>query len=74
MIIHGDSDALVPVEQALQSMEKAREVGADFAMICPQNGGHGLEPMDEKKAVVPSYEAVQQRIAEWVCGRFGIEL
>lgn len=72
LFVHGDSDTIVPVSNSLRSLEKGLQMGADFSMICPINGGHSLEPIDIKRPVKPNYETVQHRISDWVCEKMGI--
>ena len=72
LFIHGDSDTVVPVSNSLQSFEKGHRLGADFAIICPENGGHLLEPIDDKRPVIPPYDTMQKIIAEWVREKLGI--
>lgn len=71
LFIHGDSDTVVPVNNSLRSFEKGCQQGADFTMICPENGGHCLEPIDTEKTVIPPYDVVQYKIVEWVCEKLG---
>ena len=45
LIIHGEKDAVVPVEQAYRLYEALRKAGAPSELIILQNAGHGLEPV-----------------------------
>lgn len=46
LIIHGDKDAVVPVEQAQCLHDALRKVGALSELVILQHAGHGFEPVD----------------------------
>ncbi len=46
LIIHGDKDAIVPVEQAHRLHDALRQAGASSELIVVQHAGHGFEPVD----------------------------
>jgi acetyl esterase/lipase len=45
MIVHGDADPVVPVEQAYALYDTFVNAGAPIEIVILQNGGHGLEPV-----------------------------
>ncbi len=46
LIIHGDKDAIVPVEQAHRLHDALRQAGASSELMILQHAGHGFEPVD----------------------------
>jgi acetyl esterase/lipase len=44
LIVHGDADDIVPVEQAHLLYEALKKAGAPVEKLILQNGGHGFEP------------------------------
>jgi acetyl esterase/lipase len=46
LIIQGDSDPVVPVEQAYRLNQALLEAGTSPELLIVQNGGHGLEPIN----------------------------
>ncbi|HOU14362.1 MAG TPA: alpha/beta hydrolase [Anaerolineae bacterium] len=46
LIIHGDKDAVVPVEQAQRLHDALRKAGASSELVILQHAGHGFEPVD----------------------------
>ena len=45
LIIHGDADHLVPIQQAESFIQKAKEAGVDARLIVKAGGGHGWKDM-----------------------------
>jgi len=45
LIVHGDKDAVVPVEQAYRLHDALRKAGASSELMVLQHAGHGLEPV-----------------------------
>jgi acetyl esterase/lipase len=45
MIVHGDADPLVPVEQAHHLHKTLLTAGASSQLVIIQNAGHGIEPL-----------------------------
>ena len=60
LIIHGEADDVVPVEQAHLLHDALLEAGARSELIVMQHGGHGLEPVGGTMS--PSLEQVFERI------------
>ncbi|MFN2286268.1 MAG: alpha/beta fold hydrolase [Anaerolineae bacterium] len=54
LIVHGEKDAVVPVEQAHRLHEALRKEGAPSELVILRNAGHGFEPVDGTPA--PSLE------------------
>jgi acetyl esterase/lipase len=60
LIIHGDADPLVPVEQAYLLQEALLNANIPVELLIVQNGGHGLEAVGA--ATIPAGEEVYQQI------------
>jgi acetyl esterase/lipase len=60
LIIHGEEDEAVPVEQADLLYQALRAVGAPVEKLILQHGGHGLEAVGG--AMVPSIEQVFSKL------------
>jgi acetyl esterase/lipase len=60
LIIHGDADPLVPVEQAYLLQEALLDANVPVELLIVQNGGHGLEAVGA--ATIPAGEEVYQQI------------
>lgn len=56
LTLHGDQDALVPIEQATTLDEKMKAVGASHTLIVFQGQGHGFKGEDGKKAWDATWE------------------
>jgi acetyl esterase/lipase len=56
MIIHGDADDVVPVEQAYALHDALQRAGAQSQLVVMQHAGHGLEPLGGTPS--PSMEQV----------------
>ncbi|MGV3459793.1 MAG: alpha/beta hydrolase fold domain-containing protein [Flavobacterium sp.] len=48
-LVHGDADAVVPYEQALQLNKKLEEAGVKKVFITKKGGGHGIKDTKEVK-------------------------
>ncbi len=60
LIIHGDSDPVVPVEQATLLQEALSAAQIPVELIIIQNSGHGLEPVNGP--MIPSVEEIFTRV------------
>ena len=56
LTLHGDQDAVVPVEQARVLDEKMKAAGASHTLIVFPGQGHGFEGEDGKKAADATWE------------------
>jgi acetyl esterase/lipase len=56
LTLHGDQDALVPVEQAKRLDEKMKAVGASHTLMVFEGQGHGFEGEYGKKAADATWE------------------
>ena len=56
LTLHGDQDALVPVEQAKLLDEKMKAAGASHALMIFQGQGHGFSGEHDKKAWEATWE------------------
>ena len=52
LIIHGDADPVVPIEQAYLLRDALSNAGVPVELLIVQNGGHGLEPVGD--AITPT--------------------
>jgi acetyl esterase/lipase len=52
LIIHGDADKLVPIQQAELMEAKYKEAGVPFELVVKKGGGHGWAGMDKDIAVI----------------------
>ncbi len=68
LIIHGDKDAIVPVEQAHRLHAALCQAGAPSELIIVQHAGHGFEPVDGTP--VPSLEETLARMLAFLACRF----
>lgn len=68
LFIHGTHDQLVNFENSRVSYCRGVQLGADFELVTPQNGGHGLESRVEGAHTYPSFDTIQRLIAAWVVG------
>ncbi len=62
LTLHGDKDALVPVEQARALDEKMKAVGASHTLIIFKGQGHGFGGEDGKKAADATWEFVARHL------------
>lgn len=68
LFIHGTHDQLVNCDNSRVSYRRGLQLGADFELLTPQNGGHGLECRVEGETTYPSFDTAQRLIAAWVTG------
>jgi len=64
LIIHGDADPTVPVEQAYLLNAALAKAGSPAELLILQNAGHGLEPMSGQ--ITPSIETTFQKAYEFL--------
>jgi len=62
LILHGDGDSLVPLEQSRTLYERLTEHGARAELVVVQGGGHGFTPADSPD-MNPTREQVTQMMA-----------
>jgi len=62
LTLHGDQDALVPVEQATALDEKMKAVGASHTLMVFQGEGHGFRGEHGKKAWEATWEFFDQHL------------
>ena len=62
LLIHGDKDELVNVQQAILSEEKAKSTGADLEFLLCKNGNHLLDHGSE-----PSLKEAMLYAVDWIC-------
>jgi acetyl esterase/lipase len=65
LILHGDQDGTVPVEQAAILDERLKAAGVPSQLVIVQGGDHGLNPLPGKTAV-PSHDEITQIIVEFL--------
>jgi acetyl esterase/lipase len=59
LILHGDQDGTVPIEQALVLDEKLKEAGVPSTLVTVRGGDHGLNPLPGKTAE-PAWEEISR--------------
>lgn len=69
LIIHGDADPLVPVEQAYLLHEALQKAGARAELLIVKNGGHGLEAVGGEASPAPS--VIFQQVLEFLARSLG---
>lgn len=60
LIIHGDADPAVPVEQAYLLQAALISAGVPVELLIVQNGGHGLEPVGN--VTIPAWDGIFQKV------------
>jgi acetyl esterase/lipase len=65
LIIHGDQDGVVPVEQATILDSRLQAAGVSSTLIIVKNGGHDLKALPGKTAE-PSQEEISKSILEFL--------
>lgn len=64
LIVHGDADPVVPVEQAYLLHEALLQAGSPVELLILKNGGHGLEPVGEE--MIPSIDEMFAKITAFL--------
>ncbi len=64
LLVHGDSDWLVPISQSEIFLEKLKSASVPAELIAVRNANHGLTPVDGQ-TISPSRPEVTQRIVEF---------
>ena len=64
LILHGDNDSLVPLEQSQSLYERLTEHGIRAELVIVRGGGHGFTPADSPD-MQPSREEVTHLIVEF---------
>ena len=64
LTLHGDKDALVPVEQAKMLDEKMKAVGASHALMVFRGQGHGFQAEADKKAWNATWEFFDRHLKQ----------
>jgi acetyl esterase/lipase len=57
LIVHGDKDNLVPINQSEQLEQALKKAGVEATFLLVKNGGHGFGPESE-----PSPEAIREQV------------
>ncbi len=65
LILHGDQDGVVPIQQALTLDEKLKEAGVPATLVIVKGGDHGLNPLPGKTAS-PTWEEISKIILEFL--------
>ena len=65
LIIHGDQDGTVPIDQANVLNERLTTAGVSSTLVIVQNGDHGLQPLPGK-TVTPSQDEISKAILEFL--------
>jgi len=64
LILHGDHDSLVPLEQSRALYERLTEYGAQAELVVVRGGGHGFTPADSPD-MDPTREEVTRLLVEF---------
>ena len=64
LTIHGDQDAVVPVEQARKLDERMKAVGATHTLMVFEGQGHGFDAEHQKKAMEATWEFFDMHLKE----------
>jgi acetyl esterase/lipase len=64
LTLHGDQDALVPVEQARLLDEKMKAAGADHTLVVLEGQGHGFQGDKQKVAMAAMWGFFAQHLME----------
>ncbi len=64
LIVHGDQDMVVPVEQAHLLYDALRQTGAPVEKLILKNAGHGFEPVGGN--VSPTLEEMFARVLTFI--------
>jgi acetyl esterase/lipase len=62
LIVHGDTDALVPLEQAEVLNQALKQAGAKVELIVVKNGDHGMQPAKREFPAEPSDQEIHRRV------------
>jgi acetyl esterase/lipase len=65
LILHGDEDGVVPIEQAQILDEKLTAAGVPSTLVVVKGGDHGLNPLPGKTAE-PAWEEISRIILEFL--------
>jgi len=65
LILHGDEDGVVPIEQALTLDAKLKDAGVPSTLVIVQGGDHGLNPLPGKSAE-PPWEEISRIILDFL--------
>ncbi len=64
LMVHGDADPVVPLEQSELLLAAYQEREMDATLIVVQNAGHGFKPLDGKQ-ISPSLEEINRQVLEF---------
>ena len=48
LLIHGNADRLVPIQQSISMIDKLREAGVEAELLIKEGGGHGWPNISEQ--------------------------
>jgi acetyl esterase/lipase len=65
LILHGDEDGVVPIEQATILDDKLKTAGVPSTLVIVKGGDHGLNPLPGKTAE-PSWDEISRMILEFL--------
>lgn len=55
LLVHGDADERVPIQQSERILERFEAVGVEHRLYRKAGGGHGWEPTQEERAMVADW-------------------
>lgn len=64
LMLHGDSDKLIPIEQSQILLAALQAVGVPAELVTVTNSGHSFKPVDGK-TISPSRKEITQKVVEF---------
>ena len=64
LMVHGDLDPVVPLEQSQLMLEAYRQAGLEATLVVVTGAGHGFKPLTESP-VSPSLEEIEQFVLDF---------
>ena len=64
LILHGETDKLVPLEQSQILLAKLQEAGVPAELVTVVNAGHGFKP-EEGKSIAPTRQEIAQLVVKF---------
>lgn len=73
LMIHGEKDDLVPVQQSELLYEALTKAGVQARVVSVINAGHGFSPSTQGVAISPSQKEIQTMEVQWFKDIFGVK-
>ena len=62
LVLHGDADPVVPIEQSIRLVERIRSSGGDVEFHVMEGEGHGFRAIENKLA---EYRLIGDFVSRW---------